>query len=58
MSAVRPQVFTLRFRFSDKYPMESPEVVFTGVPPEHPHIYSNGHICLSILCARVLIGRL
>merc|ERR1719482_1777022 len=43
------EVFTLRFRFTDKYPMESPEVIFIGAPPEHPHIYSNGHICLSIL---------
>lgn len=40
--------FTLRFRFKN-YPMEAPEVVFIGKPPIHPHIYSNGHICLSIL---------
>ena len=33
----------------DRYPMESPEVVFIPPSPEHPHIYSNGHICLSIL---------
>eukprot|EP00842_Homolaphlyctis_polyrhiza_P006840 jgi/Hompol1/745/HPOL_001357-RA len=25
------------------------QVVFIGNPPIHPHIYSNGHICLSIL---------
>lgn len=43
------EVFTLRFRFDEKYPMTSPEVVFIGTPPVHPHIYSNGHICLSIL---------
>mmetsp|Transcript_123725 Transcript_123725/g.385283 ORF Transcript_123725/g.385283 Transcript_123725/m.385283 type:complete len:151 (-) Transcript_123725:160-612(-) len=41
--------FTLRFAFPPRYPFESPEVVFIGVPPVHPHIYSNGHICLSIL---------
>eukprot|EP00928_Gymnodinium_smaydae_P021628 TRINITY_DN18460_c0_g1_i1.p1 TRINITY_DN18460_c0_g1~~TRINITY_DN18460_c0_g1_i1.p1 ORF type:complete len:154 (-),score=35.46 TRINITY_DN18460_c0_g1_i1:125-586(-) len=41
--------FTLRFRFTGKYPLESPEVVFVGATPMHPHIYSNGHICLSIL---------
>ncbi|KAI9346187.1 ubiquitin-conjugating enzyme/RWD-like protein [Obelidium mucronatum] len=41
--------FTLQFKFGSKYPLESPEVVFLGVPPIHPHIYSNGHICLSIL---------
>jgi ubiquitin-conjugating enzyme E2 W len=42
--------FTLEFVFTDDYPMESPIVVF--VPPAvpvHPHIYSNGHICLNIL---------
>lgn len=41
--------FTLRFRFTKSYPLDSPEVVFLGRPPIHPHIYSNGHICLSIL---------
>uniref|UniRef100_A0A7E4VL84 N-terminal E2 ubiquitin-conjugating enzyme n=1 Tax=Panagrellus redivivus TaxID=6233 RepID=A0A7E4VL84_PANRE len=41
--------FTLQFRFDDQYPFSSPEVMFTGNVPVHPHIYSNGHICLSIL---------
>ncbi|EPT29409.1 ubiquitin-conjugating enzyme subfamily protein [Toxoplasma gondii ME49] len=44
------EVFLVRFRFSPKYPIEAPEVTF--VPPflpVHPHVYSNGHICLSIL---------
>jgi ubiquitin-conjugating enzyme E2 W len=43
------EVFVLRFRFTEKYPMEAPEVIFIGAPPVHPHVYSNGHICLSIL---------
>lgn len=29
--------------------MDSPEVVFLTPAPVHPHIYSNGHICLNIL---------
>ncbi|KAA6398550.1 MAG: putative Ubiquitin-conjugating enzyme E2 W [Streblomastix strix] len=37
--------FTLSIQITDQYPMESPIVVF--VPPMH--VYSNGHICLSIL---------
>ena len=42
--------FQLQFRFSSKYPFDSPEVTFIGENiPIHPHIYSNGHICLSIL---------
>uniref|UniRef100_A0A1I7YRM2 N-terminal E2 ubiquitin-conjugating enzyme n=1 Tax=Steinernema glaseri TaxID=37863 RepID=A0A1I7YRM2_9BILA len=42
--------FQLQFSFSDQYPFSSPQVVFTGDNiPVHPHIYSNGHICLSIL---------
>lgn len=44
------QQFQLQFRFSSKYPFDSPEVVFLRPNvPVHPHIYSNGHICLSIL---------
>lgn len=42
--------FQLQFKFSSKYPFDSPEVTFIGSNiPIHPHIYSNGHICLSIL---------
>ncbi|KAG0424476.1 hypothetical protein HPB47_028316, partial [Ixodes persulcatus] len=42
--------FQLLFKFSSKYPFDSPEVTFLGPNiPVHPHIYSNGHICLSIL---------
>lgn len=41
--------FTLRFKFSRGYPIESPEVVFVGTPPVHEHVYPNGFICLSIL---------
>ncbi|SCP02808.1 ubiquitin-conjugating enzyme, putative [Plasmodium malariae] len=43
------ETFKMQFKFTEKYPIESPEVVFIGEPPIHPHIYSNGHICLSIL---------
>ena len=42
--------FSLQFKFGPKYPFDSPEVIFIGEDiPIHPHIYSNGHICLSIL---------
>ncbi|XP_013777492.1 ubiquitin-conjugating enzyme E2 W-like [Limulus polyphemus] len=42
--------FQLMFKFSHKYPFDSPEVTFIGPNiPVHPHVYSNGHICLSIL---------
>uniref|UniRef100_A0A6G4ZZI5 N-terminal E2 ubiquitin-conjugating enzyme n=1 Tax=Rhipicephalus microplus TaxID=6941 RepID=A0A6G4ZZI5_RHIMP len=42
--------FQLLFKFSSKYPFDSPEVTFLGPNiPVHPHVYSNGHICLSIL---------
>jgi len=47
------EVFALRFRFDPTYPIEVPEVTFvndgTYAPPVHPHVYSNGHICASIL---------
>ncbi|XP_077991276.1 ubiquitin-conjugating enzyme E2 W-like [Glandiceps talaboti] len=42
--------FQLRFKFGSRYPFDSPEVIFIGSNiPVHPHVYSNGHICLSIL---------
>ena len=41
--------YTLQFKFNDEYPIESPEVIFVGMPPDHEHVYSNGYICLSIL---------
>lgn len=44
-----PTRMTLQFRFSEEYPIRSPEVVFVGPSPENDHVYSNGHVCLSIL---------
>ncbi|KAF4527749.1 hypothetical protein B566_EDAN013157 [Ephemera danica] len=42
--------FQLQFKFGPRYPFDSPEVTFVGPHvPVHPHVYSNGHICLSIL---------
>jgi len=43
------EVYRLRLQFPKKYPMDSPIVTFVAPAPVHPHIYSNGHICLSIL---------
>ena len=41
---------SLQFRFNDGFPFEAPEVIFIGAAiPVHPHIYTNGFICLSIL---------
>lgn len=46
-------LYRLRFTFSKNYPIEPPEVVFRSAPdrpiPMHPHIYSNGIICLDLL---------
>lgn len=47
--------YRLRFMFSSSYPIEAPEVVFQQRSnpdrriPMHPHIYSNGIICLDLL---------
>lgn len=41
--------FTLRIKFTSEYPIDSPAVTFLQPAPAHPHVYSNGHICLNIL---------
>jgi len=43
------ELFRLRITFPNNYPLEPPEVVYLSPTPIHPHIYSNGHICLDIL---------
>jgi len=45
--------YRLKFMFSNNYPIEAPEVVFVKDEahpiPMHPHVYSNGIICLDLL---------
>ncbi|KIP04064.1 hypothetical protein PHLGIDRAFT_110093 [Phlebiopsis gigantea 11061_1 CR5-6] len=45
--------FALRFQFDSSYPITPPAVTFVADgeynAPMHPHVYSNGHICASIL---------
>ena len=42
--------FRLEIVAGDEYPIEPPMVKFIGQEiPLHPHVYSNGHICLNIL---------
>ncbi len=48
-SLYQGETFRIYFNFGDRYPLESPIVWFQDPTPIHPHIYTNGHICLSIL---------
>ncbi|KAF9229762.1 UBC-like protein [Gyrodon lividus] len=52
-SLYQGEVFKLMFRFDANYPISSPAVQFVvdqnTQAPIHPHVYSNGHICASIL---------
>ncbi|EAS33608.1 ubiquitin conjugating enzyme [Coccidioides immitis RS] len=50
--------YRLHFTFTRNYPIEAPEVIFISLPqssptprriPIHPHVYSNGIICLDLL---------
>ncbi|PWZ21218.1 hypothetical protein Zm00014a_032761 [Zea mays] len=43
------ETYKLQVDFSEHYPMEAPQVIFLHPAPMHPHIYSNGHICLGIV---------
>ncbi|KAF2099386.1 ubiquitin conjugating enzyme [Rhizodiscina lignyota] len=50
----RGDTYRLKFHFSSSYPIEAPEVTFITSPttpkiPMHPHVYSNGIICLDLL---------
>lgn len=45
--------FRLIVKITNGYPVDPPMVKFLIVPnycvPQHPHIYTNGHICLNLL---------
>jgi ubiquitin-conjugating enzyme E2 W len=48
------KIYRLKFKFTNNYPIEAPEVTFVTDTlghevPMHPHIYSNGIICLDLL---------
>ncbi|CDY47951.1 BnaA10g28230D [Brassica napus] len=43
------ETYQLQVEFPVNYPMEAPQAFFVPPGPLHPHIYSNGHICLDIL---------
>lgn len=41
--------FKLRIAFPADYPTVPPSVYFLQPPPRHPHVYTNGDICLNLL---------
>ncbi|KAF6163063.1 hypothetical protein GIB67_001391 [Kingdonia uniflora] len=51
-------IYQLQVDFPEHYPMEAPQVIFVPPAPLHPHIYSNGHICLGKLGLLFLLNLL
>lgn len=43
------ETYRLSIKFTGSYPLEPPEIMFIPPSPVHPHIYTNGHVCLDIL---------
>jgi len=41
--------YKLRVAFPADYPTAPPSVYFLQPPPRHPHVYTNGDICLNLL---------
>ncbi|RLN40079.1 putative ubiquitin-conjugating enzyme E2 16 [Panicum miliaceum] len=48
------ETYQLQVDFPEHYPMEAPQVIFLHPAPMHPHIYSNGHICLGYNLRRII----
>lgn len=49
-SSYEGETFLLLFKFTSECCLDSPPIMFTGEDVSvHPHVYSNGHSCLSIL---------
>ncbi|ELA45944.1 hypothetical protein VCUG_02571 [Vavraia culicis subsp. floridensis] len=43
------EIFTLKIEINDNYPIDPPTAVFIKNIPENEHVYTNGHICISVL---------
>ena len=41
--------YKLRVSFPDNYPVAPPSCYFLEPTPRHPHVYTNGDICLNLL---------
>ncbi|KAK9991027.1 hypothetical protein SO802_026012 [Lithocarpus litseifolius] len=50
------ETYQLQVDFPEHYPMEAPQVIFLHPAPLHPHIYSNGHICLGNFVEIILLA--
>lgn len=41
--------FKIKITIPKRYPIDAPEIIFIDNIPINEHVYSNGHICVSIL---------
>lgn len=43
------EIFTIQIEINNNYPIDPPTAIFIENIPQNEHVYTNGHICISLL---------